>query len=453
MSVVETGRRSQEKTTAPDGTEEVARILGPGGAVASRLPGYEDRPGQLDMARAVALAFSGDKVALLEAGTGTGKTFAYLVPAVLWAARKSEKTVVSTATIALQEQLASKDVPALAGALPPFRATVVKGRSNYVSLRRAEEAARGSVAFFDSESEQREVERLTEWARETKTGDRQELSPPPSYDAWERVESQTDNCLRNECPHYDRCHYFESRRAAARAQVLVVNHALLVTDLAAKRDRESFAVAAVLPPYERVIIDEAHHFEDVAAEHLSVSVSQRGTARLLGRLRHRRDAGRGLLPALAQALGNAARRAGAFGARIASALRKIDEGVLHARERALFALEVSFARAALAARARKTRAEETGDRSRSSSGGAKVRLRDDAPSREIVASLAEAREALTILHAELKGALEGLAVSLGETEDPALGTVLEVEAALGRLAGTSGAIETVCDLADATRVR
>src|SRR5690606_12934691 len=181
---------------------EVEALLSPGGPIARALgAGFEPRAGQIDMARRVAEAFTDDQVALLEAGTGTGKTFAYLVPAALHALRNRERVVVSTATIQLQEQVSRKDVPlvrrALAGApgpggrpLPRVEAVVLKGRGNYVSLRRAEEALKQEPALFGSEQERGEVERLARWARSTSTGDRGELTPPPSADAWEHIESQ-----------------------------------------------------------------------------------------------------------------------------------------------------------------------------------------------------------------------------------------------------------------------
>ncbi len=413
---------------------DVEAVLGPGGALARQIRGYEDRPGQLQMAHSVARSFVEEKVAVLEAGTGTGKTFAYLVPAVLWAKRHESRVVVSTGTIPLQEQIVTKDVPALRSVLPPFTATLVKGRSNYVSLRRAAEATKADGAFFESEEERLEVERLAAWARETKTGDRGDLTPPPSSDAWERIESQSDNCLRAQCPTYARCHYFESRRAAARADVLVVNHALLVADLAVKREMQSFVTAAVLPPYDRVIVDEAHHLEEVAAEHLGVRATQRGVGRLLGRLRHKRDAGRGLLPALARAL---ARVRDPLATR---ALRAIEEAVLPLRESA--AIEVERAFGALALRARAVAGDDAGRE-------LKLRLKNDARSREVVDELTHLREALELLASELDRATAGLE----DLEALAEGALLEVRAAAGRVRSAAAALGVARDVGNPKLVR
>jgi ATP-dependent DNA helicase DinG len=238
--------------------------------IAEKLPDYESRPGQVAMARSIAEVLSGRRLLLVEAGTGTGKTFAYLLPAVLWAIRNDRPVVVSTGTITLQEQIIDKDIPFLqSGILPPFRAVLVKGRGNFVSLRRAREAALLPPQAFDSAAEAAEVAELTQWASATKSGDIAELSPRPSPGAWERVESQADNCLGARCPSYRDCHYYKMRSRARGAQILVVNHHLLLADLSAKAASGSFAVAAVLPPFDRLVIDEAHHFEDIAADYLA----------------------------------------------------------------------------------------------------------------------------------------------------------------------------------------
>jgi ATP-dependent DNA helicase DinG len=426
-------RRQEVQPLQPD---DVERILGPRGELARRLRGYESRSAQLDMSHSVARSLVEDKVALLEAGTGTGKTFAYLVPSVLWAKRHQAKVVVSTGTIPLQEQIVTKDVPALSSVLPPFRATVVKGRSNYVSLRRADEAARADAAYFDNEAERLEVKRLVEWASETETGDRAELTPPPSPEAWERVESQSDNCLRTKCPTYAECHYFESRRAAARSDVLVVNHALLVTDLAVKREMQSFATAGVLPPYDRVIVDEAHHLEEVAAEHLGVRATERGLARLMGRLRNRRDAGRGLLPALDRMLG------GVKDPRALRARRAIEETISPLRDRVSVEIEQTFGNLAIGARA----AAGPDGQARE----LKLRLREDERSKNLVGALANLREALALLATELKKAIDGLDESIPESGAAIL---LEVVAVGGRISSAVRSLDVLRALPDLKLVR
>lgn len=441
------------------GRDDVALVLGPGGKIAQRFPGYEARPQQLDMAEAVARSLARDQVALLEAGTGTGKSFAYLVPAVLHAKANGEKVVVATGTINLQEQLVHKDVPSLQGVLPPFHAVVVKGRSNYVSLRRASEAARGESGMFESQAEQREVERLAQWAAGTRTGDRQELTPPPSPEAWERVQSESDNCLGVRCGTYAECHYFNSRRAAARADLIVANHALLVTDLAAKREIGSFAAAAVLPPYERVIVDEAHHLEEVASEHLGAHCSAMGVARQLGRLRHRRDAGRGLVPTLIAGLLRGLRQGGlADVGAVERSLRALEERVLDHRDRAAAAADGAFSAVAHGVRARggQSRDDDRGEPPGDGGQGRremKLRLRHDEGSQALAAELEPLREALELLRVELENALEPLDAALGKARSSLEGLILETRACAHRIAGQVGSLDRMRALADPTHVR
>lgn len=281
---------------------EVAAFFREQGPLARVLGGaYEPRPAQVQLAEAVALSFREEGVGLYEAGTGTGKTFAYLVPAALQALRTGEKVLVSTATKNLQSQLTQKDVPALAAALDlpedaPLRVTVVKGRSNFVSLRRAAEAAEQTQIAFEGEGEQEEVRRLAAWAKTSETGDRAELSPPPTWDAWEHVVSTSDNCLGRECPRFRDCHFFAQRRAAHQAHVLVANHHLLFADLAIKL-ANGFERAAVLPPFKRVVLDEAHHVQDIASEYFGLELTAFALTRPLAQLELDRRPGRGLLPA------------------------------------------------------------------------------------------------------------------------------------------------------------
>lgn len=281
---------------------EVAAFFRTDGPLAGVLgAGYEPRPAQVQLAESVALSFREEGVGLYEAGTGTGKTFAYLVPAALQALRTGEKVLVSTATKNLQSQLTQKDVPALAKALAlpedaPLKVTVVKGRSNFVSLRRASEAAQQTQIAFEGQGEQDEVKRLAAWAKDSPTGDKSELSPPPTWDAWEHVVSTSDNCLGRECPRFRDCHFFAQRRAAHQAHILVANHHLLFADLAIKLG-SGFERAAVLPPFKRVVLDEAHHIQDIASEYFGLDLTEFALTRPLGQLELERRPGRGLLPA------------------------------------------------------------------------------------------------------------------------------------------------------------
>jgi ATP-dependent DNA helicase DinG len=279
--------------------EEVAALLGPGGPVSEAHPGYEDRPTQRDMARMVMRTYNDGGIALAEAGTGTGKSIAYLVPAILWSARNRERTIVSTNTINLQEQLVGKDLPFLRKALgQPFRFALVKGRSNYISIRRARLAAQSAPVLFDDDP-RHEIDAIMKWLEHTRDGSVQDLPFQPSEEVWDEVVSDSDVCLRTRCPHFDACFYQRARRDASAAEILVVNHHLLFSDVAVRRLQENYTAPAVLPPYRRLILDEAHNLEEAATSHLGVSVTRRALFRLFARLDRR---GRGLLPSIEQRL-------------------------------------------------------------------------------------------------------------------------------------------------------
>jgi ATP-dependent DNA helicase DinG len=275
--------------------DAVADLLGPDGPLARLHPAYEDRPTQQDMARAVARSYNEGGIALAEAGTGTGKSVAYLIPAIEWAVRNRERTVVSTNTINLQEQLVNKDLPLLRTALArPFRYALVKGRSNYVSIRRALLAVSAGETLFDG-SQRREAEAIVAWIESTADGSLQDLSFEPAPEVWDEVASESDVCLRARCPHFEKCFYQKARRDASAADILVVNHHLLFSDIAVRKLQRNFGGTAVLPPYRRVVLDEAHNLEDAATSHLGVRVTRRGLHRMLGRLERR---GKGVLPYL-----------------------------------------------------------------------------------------------------------------------------------------------------------
>jgi len=277
----------------------VAALLDHSGPVAGALGAFEDRPGQRDMAAHIADVYNDGGIALLEAGTGVGKSFAYLVPAFAWAARNAERTVVSTNTINLQEQLVGKDLPILARALdrgdrPPTYA-LLKGWRNYLCLSRLEHARWGQDSLFEA-GRANELDALAAWAQRTGDGSLADLAEEPSPEVWDAVAAEADLCTRLKCPHFDRCFVFQARRQAAEADVVVVNHHLLASDLAVRLASDNWLDAAVLPPYRRLILDEAHHLEDVAAQHLGAQVTMLGVYRLLSRLER---GGRGLLPTLA----------------------------------------------------------------------------------------------------------------------------------------------------------
>lgn len=283
----------------PIDPEEIEAALAPGGLLSRAHQGYEDRPTQRELARTVVEAYNGGGIALAEAGTGTGKSIAYLVPAIRWAARNRERTIVSTNTINLQEQLVEKDLPALRRALgEPFRFALAKGRRNYISIRRAHLAAQSAGVLLD-DGQRAQLDAIMEWLRTTREGSLQDLPLQPAPEVWDEVASESDVCLRAKCPHFESCFYQRARRDAASADVLVVNHHLLFSDLAVRRAQGNYTAPAVLPPFRRVILDEAHNLEDAATAHLGASVSRRGIFRLLARLDRR---GKGILAAVEERL-------------------------------------------------------------------------------------------------------------------------------------------------------
>src|SRR6266571_6925752 len=229
----------------------IADLLAETGPVARALGGttFEDRPGQRDMAAYTADVYNDGGIALLEAGTGVGKSFAYLVPALEWARVNGERTIVSTNTINLQEQLVGKDLPILARALSAGERGVtfslLKGWRNYLCLSRLEQARAGQDSLF-ADGRGAELESLAGWAARTADGSLADLAEEPSPDVWDAVAAESDLCTRLKCPHFDRCFLFQARRRAAEADVVVVNHHLLASDLAVRIASDNWQEAAVL---------------------------------------------------------------------------------------------------------------------------------------------------------------------------------------------------------------
>lgn len=279
----------RQQELSPLDEEEVLSYFQPGGPIARRLEEYEFRPQQLEMVRKVVGAFNRDEIALIEAGTGTGKTLAYLIPAVLWSLRNKERCVISTNTINLQEQILLKDIPLVRSVVrEPFCAVLMKGRGNYACLRKVEDLEREPELFDDEEDGGEELRLILEWVKVTQDGSKSDLNFSPRAEVWERVASESDTCLRARCRHYNRCFVTRARREAARAHLLVVNHHLLFADLAVREAIDGPAQVAVLPPYQRIVLDEAHHLEDVATHYFGFGITRAGMRRLLGRLHRQR---------------------------------------------------------------------------------------------------------------------------------------------------------------------
>ncbi len=230
------------------------------GPLAQALPGYAYRPEQAAMAKAVGQALARLEPLIIEAGTGTGKTFAYLVPALL----SGRSVIISTGTRTLQDQLFHRDVPLLARALGlPVKIALLKGRANYLCRHRLELATQQGSLLKDERGVARTLARITRWAAATKAGDLSELTDLPEQSpVWPQITSTRENCLGSECPQFARCHVVEARRNAQAADIVVVNHHLLLADLALKDE----GFGDLLPGAQAVILDEAHQVPDIAAQ-------------------------------------------------------------------------------------------------------------------------------------------------------------------------------------------
>src|SRR6184192_3546589 len=245
------------------------QIFGPEGLIAKAHPEYEHRPGQIEMAEAVLRAFEQKHHLIVEACTGTGKTLAYLVPAIAAACGSGARVVISTGTKNLQEQLMDKDIPFLQEILPAkFRAAVMKGRNNYACLHRIKRAE--TTPILEGLDQIDQFDEVFRWVDKTETGDRAELSNlPENLPFWRHIDARSDTCLGQKCPDFEPCFVTRMRQRALDADIVVVNHHLFFADLALRNG----AYGAVLPDYAAVILDEAHQIEDVASEYFGVQTS------------------------------------------------------------------------------------------------------------------------------------------------------------------------------------
>lgn len=242
--------------------EEQLTVYGAFENLKKKLSAYEHRLEQIDLARLIERAINTGKTGVFEAGTGIGKSLAALIPAAL----SGKRVVVSTATISLQDQYVSKEIPLLREIIGKnIEVALLKGRGNYLGLRR----------YQDHLSEQGVDDEFKDWVDGTDTGDIAELDFAPPFELWSEVNSDSDDCLRNKCPQFSNCFFFESRKRAEKADIIVVNHALLLADAASR--------GAILPDYQVLIVDEAHHLNSIATDAFSVSLTSRGIKRLATR--------------------------------------------------------------------------------------------------------------------------------------------------------------------------
>ena len=242
-------------------------FFAPGGILARSTLPYEYRSGQLEMAKAVERALDEKRHLIVEAGTGTGKTLAYLLPAL----RTGRRVIVSTGTKALQDQLYFRDVPFLETLLGPLRVCYMKGRANY--LCRHKLTALRSQPILSGLEEIDQYQQIAAWERTTETGDRSELGGlPESSPLWQKLDARTEACLGSTCPDYRRCFITEMRRRALESDIIIVNHHLFFADLAVKREASGAPDAGILPEAAAVVFDEAHELEDVASSYFGLSV-------------------------------------------------------------------------------------------------------------------------------------------------------------------------------------
>lgn len=253
---------------------------------------FEERPEQLQMALSVAQAIENKSHLLVEAGTGTGKSYAYLVPFILWAVENNKKVLIATHTKALQQQLVERDLPFLHDLLLQkagleFRFALCLGSQNYVCPRRLEKAQVGGL--FASREEVDQLQRLRSFAQRSKTGRNIDLKFEASPQLWAQVNRESDLCLGRNCEFYEKSFYYLARREQEKAHVLIANHHLLFAHLAAGGNAAVGGGGGVLPVFDALVIDEAHHIEDVASAHLGVEIVNLGVARLIELLHHRRS--------------------------------------------------------------------------------------------------------------------------------------------------------------------
>ena len=337
--------------------QQIIEALNEGGSVAKKLPSYEPRQAQLDLLELIIRAFNDDALVMAEAGTGVGKSFAYLLPAMHFALEAKEKVVISTATITLQQQLYEKDIPLVAeaiGGAKKIKAVIMKGRGNYLCHRRLDDVLKDQPLLNDQEYE--EIKRINDWAQKSKTGGRSELPFQASDSLWARICSESDLCPGLHCPWREQCFVFLLRREAANAHVIVVNHHLLFADLAARYQGAGYENAVILPPFSRLIIDEAHTIENAATSFFSAEFGRTGISRQLGRLYHKRRRNKygllvklcGLLPTEEDLLDNMVQAL----EKIRSSAEKLDECALEiCGEQGIFRLspaaDESFLRSSL----------------------------------------------------------------------------------------------------------
>ncbi|WP_022930773.1 ATP-dependent DNA helicase [Treponema bryantii] len=290
---------------------EAGNYISNGGALSKISDSFEERPVQVELLQNIVHAFNENKIAVFEAGTGVGKSYSYLIPSVLWALINHERVIISTGTINLQQQLCEKDIPAVEKIVgKKFKYVLMKGRQNYICLRRLNDAV-SILDLFEGESD--ELKKIAEWAQSSPTGSRSDMTFMPSENVWTKINSESDACMGKKCPFFGQCFVMKVRKEAATANIIVVNHHLLFADIESRLSGAGYEDAAVLPPYHHIVFDEAHGIENAATSFFSESVNRFKLNKLINQMyRKRKNSEYGHLCSLAVLSSNEEKAQDAF---------------------------------------------------------------------------------------------------------------------------------------------
>ncbi len=290
---------------------EAGGYISQGGPLSKLSDSFEERSVQVELLEKIVKALNENKIAVFEAGTGVGKSYSYLIPSALWALLNHEKIIVSTGTINLQQQLCEKDLPAVEKIIgKKFKYVLMKGRQNYICMRRLNDAA-SILDLFEGETE--ELKKIAEWAQNSDTGSKSDLTFMPSESVWTKVNSESDACMGKKCPFFGECFVMKIRKEAASANLIIVNHHLLFADIESRLSGAGYEDAAVLPPYRHIIFDEAHGIENAATSFFSESVNRFKLNKLINQMyRHRKNSESGHLCSLAILSSNEEKAGDAF---------------------------------------------------------------------------------------------------------------------------------------------
>ena len=251
--------------------DDAAFYISKDGPLAKINENFEERLSQIELLKNIVKTFNQNKTGVFEAGTGVGKSYAYLIPSILWAVQNNERVVISTGTINLQQQLCLKDIPqAIKITGKPVKFILMKGRQNYICKRRLQEALNSKDLFENND----DLDRIAQWQDSCDSGSKSELSFLPSESVWNRINSESDACMALRCPYYSQCFVMKVKKEASAANILVVNHHLLFADIESRLHGAGYDDAVVLPPYKRIIFDEAHGIETAATSFFSESFNR-----------------------------------------------------------------------------------------------------------------------------------------------------------------------------------